>query len=100
MSLWTLDSGTVTLDSGVFTWDGFAPASSEKVGGDDVPRRKSPHRGFDLERWKASQPDFEATLRQAYAELTRGPMQDEAREVVAAYIQTGQHGVDWAALAR
>lgn len=25
MSLWTLDSGTVTLDSGVFTWDGFGP---------------------------------------------------------------------------
>lgn len=43
------------------------------LGGDDVPR-KSPHRGWDKKEWERLRRDpeqaLEATLRQAYAELT------------------------------
>lgn len=44
------------------------------LGGDDVPRRPSPHRGWNREEWlrlrKRPDDELEATLRQAYAELT------------------------------
>lgn len=86
---------------GQFFGGGFfgALVTDTKVGGDDVPRRrKSPHRGFDLDAWKASQPDFEGTIRRAYSELTRGPLQAEARELVEPYIQANE--IDWEALAR
>jgi hypothetical protein len=44
------------------------------LGGDDVPRRRSPHKGWDRDEWKRRRKDpedaIEATLRSAYAELT------------------------------
>ena len=44
------------------------------LGGDDVPRRRNPNRGWDKAEWKArvkdSQDAVEKTLREAYAELT------------------------------
>ena len=44
------------------------------LGGDDVPRRRSPHRGWDRKEWEArvKEPDnaVERTLREVYAELT------------------------------
>ncbi len=44
------------------------------LGGDDVPRRRSPHRGWDRKEWlrlrKRPDDELEATLKAAYAELT------------------------------
>lgn len=74
---------------------------STKVGGDDVPRRrKSPHKGFDLEAWKARQPDFEGTIRSAYENLMRGPVAEEALDIVAPHLETDtqEHEIDWQSL--
>jgi hypothetical protein len=64
-------------------------------GGDDVPRRrrKSPHRGFDFQAWKGRQPDFEATVREAYESLMRGPDAAEAEEALSGH--RGRSGMDW-----
>ena len=55
-----------------------SPVTS-KTGGDDVPRRrrKSPHKGFDLEEWRRNQIDLEGTLRDAYAALQGTPHIEE-----------------------
>jgi hypothetical protein len=69
--------------------------NGEASGGDDVPRRrrKSPHRGFDFQAWKDRQPDFEATVREAYESLMRGPDAAEAEEALSGH--RGRSGMDW-----
>lgn len=89
------------FDSVMFDTEEHTPTptpSAPASGGDDVPRRKSPHKGFSLKEWKAAQPDFESTLRETYAALVRGPLDEEARKVVSPYVQ--DKAIDWAAVAR
>jgi hypothetical protein len=47
-----------------------------------------PHKGFDLEEWKARQQDFEGTIREAYGRLITGPRAEEVRDIVAPHIET------------
>lgn len=59
-----------------------------KIGGDDVPR-KSPHRGFDLEAWKARHAlddDIEQTIRETYRKAS-GFAPAIVAEVVKPYIK-------------
>lgn len=82
-----------------FWSDGFWGADvapDTKVGGDDVPRRKSPDRGFDLAQWKAKQIDLEGSIRETYTALVQGPMAESAKVLVSPYVQTDE--VDWKAL--
>jgi hypothetical protein len=72
------------------------PAVMTARGGDDVPRRKSPDRGFDLERWKSNQLDLEGSIRETYANLMQGPQVEQTRDIVAPYVQTTE--VNWASL--
>jgi hypothetical protein len=73
------------------------PTTTAARGGDDVPRRrKSPHKGFDLEAWKAKQPDFEGTIRGAYEHLMYGPSAEAALDIVAPHKE--EQEIDWPAL--
>ena len=60
-----------------YDFDGSGPTPTpgrSGLGGDDIPRRRSPHRGWNREEWlrlrKRPDDELEATLRRAYAELT------------------------------
>lgn len=78
------------------------------LGGDDVPRR-NPNRGWDKEEWKRlrKEPEdaIEATLRQAYAELTQdAPFAALAKveaivRPVAKVAQGQAHVINWPQLA-
>ena len=50
------------------------PFGRSGLGGDDVPRRRSPHKGWDKAEWKArvrdDQEALERTLQEAYARIT------------------------------
>ena len=78
------------------------------LGGDDVPRR-NPNRGWDKEEWQRRRKDpidaIEATLKQAYAELTgeSAPIsvlaKVEAIVKPVAKVARGQpHVIDWTRL--
>mgnify|MGYP001569854387 CR=1 FL=1 len=82
------------------------------LGGDDVPRWRSPHRGWDRKEWEArvKEPDneIEKTLRSVYAELTtpEAPLSVLARvdaltrPVARAAPQDAPLRIDWARMAR
>ena len=87
----------------------------EGLGGDDLPRRKSPHKGWDRKEWEArvKEPndEIEKTLRAAYAELTgeSAPLSVLARTdaitrpVAARQADTGRDipiRIDWRRLAQ
>lgn len=98
--------------------DGPIPVVVSTVDPGDKPprRRKSPHRGFDLDEWRKSRGEFdkslEATIEKTWRELTEGKqpetVKQEAQSVVAPYVKTGkpllpgstEFEVDWQALAR
>lgn len=101
MSILTLGLGSFVNPSLIVTLGLLAPstpAQVSRVGGDDVPRRKSPERGFDLAQWKARQIDLEGSIRETYTALVHGPLVKNAKEIVSPYVQTNE--VDWKALAR
>ena len=63
-----------TLGYGTSATPPSPPFGRSGLGGDDVPRRRSPHRGWDKEEWKRRVQDdreaLERTLQAAYAEIT------------------------------
>lgn len=90
----TADGQQVTLALGRIDTT-YSDLGRSGLGGDDVPE-SSPHRGFDLERWKAGQIDFEGTIRNAYAELTEGPAAKEIERIVEPFRK--EKAVDWNAV--
>ena len=64
------------FNNSVFNTGVTSTPGREGLGGDDVPRpyRKSPHRGWNRDEWKARVKDgedaIERTLKEAYAALT------------------------------
>ena len=81
------------------------------LGGDDVPRRRSPYRGWDRKAWRAAQDDLdavEATLRGTYAELTGADAPVSVLAQVDAIVRPAARQeardvpleIDWAKMAR
>jgi hypothetical protein len=83
--------------------------------GGGLPRRRSPHRGFDLEAWKREHLGEEAiarTIEETYARLQgwgEPEQQAEIEALVAPFVETGSpirpdgppiFSIDWAAMAR
>ena len=81
------------------------------LGGDDVPYRKSPHKGWNKEEWKArvKEPgdEIEQTLRETYASLTsrEAPVSVLARvdavvRPVSRQVEDAPLRIDWGKLSR
>ena len=71
-------------------------------GGDDVPRRKSPERGWDKAAYLERKKDIDAlenTLRDTYTALTRDATLSVLSQVDA-IVQADTPRIDWPAIAR
>lgn len=83
------------------------PFGRSGLGGDDVPYRKNPNKGWDRAEWERRKRDMdamEATIRETFLELRDGPFELVAEAVIESAAlpanDTGQREYDWAAVAR
>lgn len=78
------------------------PVSDRGLGGDDVPRR-NPNKGWNKAEWKRLRKDpldaIEATLRQAYKELTEGPAPVVAQVQAIVKVKPKAQEPNWSAIA-
>ena len=97
------------------TWDELAfdtdcPPGRDGLGGDDAPRRRSPHRGWNRKEWQAKKDDLDAMMAEvehAYQVLTGqavpAPVRARAEALVAKKVVRAagaEPRVDWAAVTR